>query len=483
MLNILQHIWPLLLAATTFILAASATVHAVLNKRDVRAVIGWVGLIWMAPLLGPIAYFCLGVNRIRRNALSLQVGEAWTHDQGSTITPQDIKFAEHKTENYPNLLGLGRLGKAVTGKGIRPGNTVVPLANGDEAYPEMVKAIDAAEHSVAMLSYIFDNDRAGEFFMEALLRAQERGVSVRVLIDHVGSRYTRPTMVERLGKAGLRVRAFLPTRAGGMLKYANLRNHRKILVTDGKVGFTGGTNIREGHWLSLNPKAPVQCLHFKLQGPVVKHLQEAFALDWAFASGESIHGETWFPEVPPEGPVWARGIADGPDEDFEVLLNIMVGALAAATQRVSIITPYFLPDSTLIHTLAVTAMRGVEVNIVVPAKNNLTLVQWASTAQFSQLLDKGCKIHLSPAPFDHTKLMVIDGAWSLIGSTNWDPRSLRLNFEYNVECFDEELAGKLEAVTRAKIAAGHEVNSDELAALSLPIRLRNGLARLLTPYL
>ncbi len=484
MTNVLNTLWPYLLAATNVALAVAVTIHAVLRKRDTRAVVSWVSLAWLAPFLGPIAYFILGVNRIQRKAVALRIGAGLPPAVEPTMQDEDYRIRDELIDSSPNLTGLAALGKSVTGKHLLPGNAVKLLINGDEAYPAMLKAIENARMSVSLLSYIFDSDRAGEKFLEALIAAHARGVEVRVLIDHVGSRYSKANMVDRLRSEGLSAAAFLVTRTPKLIKYANLRNHRKILVTDGRIGFTGGTNIREGHWLALNPAEPVQCVHFRLDGPVVAHLQEAFAIDWAFASGEALHRrDTWFPEIARAGFVAARGIRHGPDEDFEQMTQVILGALATARKSVRVVSPYFLPDTSIIQALNVTAIRGVAVDILIPAKNNISFVQWATVAQLNQLLEKGCRVHFSTPPFDHTKLMVIDGVWSLIGSTNWDSRSLRLNFEFNVECYDTELAQQLEILIDEKIAAGEPVTIEQIEARRFPVKIRDGLARLASPYL
>jgi len=475
-------IWTFVAATADLALASGVTVHAVLWKRDSRAVIGWVGLAWLAPFVGSLAYLWLGVNRIERKAASLRLRDARTSHVPAT-RPGEIGRPGPFEGDYPNLVGLANAGRALTGRDLVPRNRCEPLIDGDEAYPAMIGAIEAAERSVALLSYIFDSDRAGDVFLEALVHAKRRGVAVRVLIDHVGAKYSRPNMIRRLKAAGLNVAGFLPTRGPRLLKYANLRNHRKILVVDGKIGFTGGTNIREGHWLSLSPKAPVQCLHFRLEGPVVTQLQEVLANDWAFAAGEPLDGEDWFPTASCEGPVWARGIEHGPDEHFEKLADLIAAALASARERVRVLTPYFLPHAPLIQALNVAAMRGVGVEIYLPSASNIALVQWAATAQLWQLLEKGCRIFYTQPPFDHTKLMIVDSIWTLIGSTNWDPRSLRLNFEFNVECYDKHLAGVLNQIVDKKAEAAREVTLDEVNSRSFPVRLRDGLARLLTPYL
>lgn len=483
MWNLLVEFWPLVAGMVNVVLATAASVHIVLWRRDSRAAIAWIGLVWLAPLLGVFAYFCFGINRIQRKAISLKVRESWNPAVGPRLTPEDVEQRYELAARHPNLPGLASVGRNLTGRPILPGNRVEPLVNGDEAYPAMLESINHAERSVALLSYIFDSDRAGDEFFKALVAARDRGVEVRILIDGVGSRYGRPNMVRRLRTAGVRVAAFLPTRVPRLFKYTNLRNHRKILVVDGKIGFTGGTNIREGHWLSLDPKSPVQCVHFRVEGPVVRQLQEVFAIDWAFASDESLGGDLWFPAIERSGPVWARGIPDGPDEDFEKMSDTILGALSAATSSVRIVSPYFLPDAALIRALGVTAMRGVDVRIYVPQKTNYLLVNWATADQLWQMLEKGCRIFYTPAPFDHTKLLVIDGVWALIGSTNWDARSLRLNFEFNVECYDEVFAASLNELIDHKAEKAREVTLEEVDSRNFLVRMRDGLARLLSPYL
>lgn len=483
MFEFFQHYWPYLLIGLDLILALIVTFHAVLHKPETDTVITWVGLAWLAPFIGVIAYFCFGINRIRRRAVSLEIG------QGISLDPPlfeegDYRLRAEFLERYPNLAGLAHLGANVTGKPLLPGNRVLFLKDGDGAFPAMLEAINSAEHSIALLSYIFDSDRVGEQFLQSLKSACARGIEVRVLIDHVGSNYSKPNMVRRLKSEGITVAAFLPTRTVRLLQYTNLRNHRKILVVDGKVGFTGGTNIREGHALLLKPKVPVQCAHFQLEGPVVAHLQEAFAVDWAFACGEVLRGDHWFPVIErSDGNVVARGVTDGPDEHLNQILEVILGALATASKHVRITTPYFIPDLTILRSLIVAARRGVTVDIVLPSDNNVPIVDWASAALIAQLIENGCRVHRSAPPFDHTKLMVIDGVWSLIGSTNWDPRSLRLNFEFNVECYSMPLAKELEELIDGKISRGRRLTLEEIENRTLPIKLRDGLARLASPYL
>lgn len=468
----------LFVGAVHILLAVVVSAHIVLTKPDVRAAIGWTGLVWLAPVAGSAIYAVFGINRLRRQAGQMRRGRELPDEPGAP-PPREIDIPDGVPAS---VLPLARLVGRVTGTPLMTGNTVDMLVNGDEAYPSMLAAIDGATRSIILATYIFNHGQVADRFKEALSKAIERGVEVRVLIDSVGARYSRPEVLRSLRAQGIKVARFLPT-IPWRHPYVNLRNHRKLMVVDGTIGFCGGLNIQDACMLSLHPDKPVLDTHFRLCGPVVAHLMTALAFDWKFTTKEALDGPLWFPHLEPAGTVLARGIPEGPDEDFETLPVTFLGALSQAQRTVRIATPYFLPDPTLIDALRVAALRGVQVDILLPAQGNLRFVEWAANAQLGQIVRWGCRVHCSPPPFDHSKLFVIDDAWCLVGSANWDPRSLRLNFEYAVECYSTALATRLASAFDAKIAVSHQLTAEDIGKRTLPVRLRDGIVRLAQPYL
>jgi cardiolipin synthase A/B len=481
--ELLNRYWHLGVAGLSLLMSILAAGHAVLYRRDPRAAFAWVAFVWLVPLVGSVLYFVFGVNRIRRRAAELRENRARYTSPTPMREPNADELWRCLEPDATHLAGLARLVRGVVARPLLPGNEVQPLENGDAAYPAMLDAIRQARQSLTFGTYIFDRDEIGLEFARELGAAVRRGVEVRVLIDAAGTRYSWPPILHTLRREQIPHARFLPAFALWRLMSINLRSHRKIMVADGRLGFTGGLNIRSGHCLQRAPRSPVRDLHFRVQGPVVAQLQETFADDWLFTTGESLQGPPWFPELEPAGPVLARAIPDGPDDDLDKLRWTILGALTAAKSSVWVQTPYFLPDAAIVSALNLAALRGVRVDIVLPARNNLPLVHWASRAHWWQVLEHGCHIWLTPPPFDHSKLMLVDEAWTLLGSANWDPRSLRLNFELNLECYDPALAGRLAATLYARLAQAHEVTLAEVDSRSLPARLRDGIARLFTPYL
>ncbi len=483
MLQLLDYYITIIFSLLVLLATGLTTIHILLSRRAAGSSIAWMGLVWLAPLLGVTTYLLLGINRIQRRAETLRSKKKpfFTIPKVSPVRPDTMQAS--LPPSVQHLSGLAHFVDQIVQRPLLPGARIEPLFDGDQAYPAMIEAINNAQTSISLATYIFDNDAWGKRFVKALSEAVKRGVEVRVLVDAAGLRYSFPSIRRPLRQGKVPTRRFLPSMFPPHLMTMNLRNHRKIMVVDGTIGFTGGLNIRAAHVIQDNPKFPTHDLHFRIQGPVVAHLQEVFFDDWVFSTGEELRGEKWFPPLTGVGTSIARGIPDGPDEDFNKLRWTILGALTHAQRRVVIVTPYFLPDAEMITNLSLAAVRGIQIDIVLPATNNLPFIHWASMSQIRPLLERGCNIWFTPGAFDHSKLLIIDSDWVLLGSANWDERSFRLNFEFNVECYDEELAKKLETHVDQRIETAHRYTLDEYDKRSIGVRLRDGFMALFSPYL
>jgi cardiolipin synthase len=453
------------------VFALAVTVHVLLHKREVGSAIGWMGLAWLSPVIGSVLYVVFGINRIHRKAYRIRRRRpAWQGRQKQGGAARDDQLAP-----------LAQAVATITQRPLQPGNAIHLLRNGDEAYPAMLAAIEAATVSIGMASYIFRHDEIGEKFVGALIAAKARGVDVRVLIDSIGSGYFYSGVLHRLRKQGVKAARFMHSFLPWQMSFLNLRNHRKILVVDGTTAFIGGINIADENVQAGQPSHPVRDVHFEVEGPVVDQIAEAFAVDWWLTTGEELKDISWFPPLSGGGSAQARVITSGPDLDIEKMDLIFLQAIASARQSIKVATPYFLPDERLITALRLAVMRGVAVDIVVPEESDHLVVDWAMLANAEPLLATGVSLWLAPKPFEHSKLLTIDGTWSLIGSANWDVRSMRLNFEITLEVYDADFARLIAAqIDRRK---GRQLTFAEIATQPLAIRLRDRAARLLLPYL
>jgi len=361
------------------------------------------------------------------------------------------------------------------------GNSLIPLVNGDVAYPAMLESIRASRKSVHLSTYIFDADSTGRLFVDALAAASSRGVDVRLIVDSLGEKYSRPLVRDLFKGTKVKLGRFLPLRYGG---YVNLRTHRKILVVDGVEAFTGGMNIGGRHMVE-SPACdnPVADMHFKVEGPIVAYLQRVFLEDWYFVAKELVTDSSYFPRLDVKGFALVRSVSDGPDKEFRKLHWLIMGGLSCARKSVRIMTPYFIPDRPLVSAIVTAAMRGVEVTLVLPEKNNLPFVHWATRAYLWEILQHGVKVYYQPPPFVHTKLFLVDDIWALIGSANLDPRSLRLNFELNLEVYDVDFAATLAAHFSRAISVSREETLEAVDSRSLAEKIRDCTAKLFSPYL
>ncbi len=480
--EVLAGYWPHIIFAITAVASVLAAVHAAMTKQDVRAAIGWVGIVIFSPLFGALLYFVAGINRIRRERVSQQIEEA-SHAEEDL---EHYLVSRVEATSGPQFAALKHVGDQISRFGLVGGNTIRLMQGGDQTYPAMLEAIRGAKRSVALQSYIFDNDQIGVQIAQALIDAHARGVEVRVLIDSVGSRYSRPPITGMLHRAKVPTALFMTTVFGMRLAYANLRSHRKILIVDGESGLTGGMNIRAGFMRAYGGDQTTHDTHFQVSGPIVRQLMSSFVHDWEFTTRERLTGENWFPAddvATPDPGVPLRCVPSGPDRTLGSTHDMILGALSVAQNHVRIQSPYFLPDLPLIAALVTAARRGVVVDIVIPGKNNLRLVDAAMTAQLDQLVMAGCRVWRSTGTFDHSKLMTIDGGWSYVGSSNLDPRSLRLNFELDIEVYDKPLALQISQKIDGLITSAVPVTMVSLRKAPFLRRLRNRVVWLASPYL
>lgn len=481
MIDLIDIHWGWVVLVAQSLLGAGAAWHALLHKRDSRAALGWMAVALTLPIAGALLYVLFGINRVRSRARRRRDG----------LPPPALRRARGEGAAAPPGAGarpavlddLARAGAAVTGLPLRPGNSVEPLWNGEQAYPPMLAAIAAAAESVDLATYIFENNALGRTFADALIDARRRGVRVRILIDGLGEWYS-PGIGRRLRRGGVDLLRFNPLRPLPSNLNINLRNHRKLLLVDRREAFTGGINIGDRHLLDPpRVRRPVADLHFRIRGPVLGDLEAVFVDTWQQAGGGDDEVETPPVAQQPIGASYCRVIADGPDEHLDQLALVLQAATGAARRSLYIMTPYFLPSRELIAGLQSAALRGVAVEILLPGLNNLAYVHWATRHLLPELVRRGVRVHYQPPPFHHGKLVIVDDGYVLLGSANIDPRSLRLNYELGVEVHDPVFAARLGDEFRARVAGSRPVTDTELSADSLAVRTRNALCWLFSPYL
>lgn len=517
--------------------AGVSACHALLHKRDSRSALGWVALLLLMPPAGIPLYWLFGIARIDSQAAKLmkkaarQVVDGLLDLHGKLLAREP--WGAVREDPLPEAVRhLAQPGRAITGRGLAGGNTVLPLHNGEEAYPVMLRAIGRARRSVYLSTFIFGNDAVGASFAEALTLAAERGCDVRLLMDGVGSFHPFAGWKRRLGPK-VRLAYFLPPALIPPQLSVNLRTHRKVLICDGREAFTGGMNISEHHLAALPRPNRVQDVHFHCIGPVASQLAFAFLLDWRFVTAHAAHlaADPGAPIAVPRPPLRKRPgggsegascacpaddltafragsaapdtddraadlempggcaagrslcriLMDGPGSANKTIEDLFCAMISAARTSVRIMSPYFLPSQRLTGALNAAVLRGVDLTVIVPEENDHLFVDWAMRHEIPMLGAKGVRIFRQPPPFAHTKLLLIDGAYTLLGSANLDPRSLSLNFELVMEVLDPALATDLAAFYDSVLA--RSAACAETPPPSLPARLRNAASWLFSPYL
>lgn len=471
--------------------AAAASLHAIQIKREASSALLWLFLIWSFPLVGAAVYVVWGIDRIAAKAgLRGRVHHAF---RGGDIPP--MVYWRRVREDHvadPPTEWSAALHRAVNA--LEPdfpllkGNEIDVLVTGDEAYAPMFDAIRAARHHVHLQTFILSNDATGRALMDLLVERARDGVGVRLLFDRFGSTpAVLSGFVARYRRASprLRVAGWSLARPWRRQFQVNLRNHRKILIADGRVAFTGGLNLADIN-VSRPGRPADRDFHFEVRGPAVHELQFSFLSDWHFATGEPserLLTDEFFPPVSADGSTLARIVNGEPTIEGETLPDIVFALLTSARRQIILVTPYFVPTADILRALRSAALRGVDVKVLVPRFSNHAYAGWAGRSYYGAILQAGGRIVERRPPFMHAKALIVDDAVALIGSANMDSRSLRLNYETNILAEGEGFIGRLKAAVLDEFRCGEEIDPAAWARRPLRVRLLERACALLSPVL
>ncbi len=448
----------------------------VLQKREPVATLSWLFALAFLPYLGFAIYYLLGPRRIERQRLRRL--RSRIDDAG---LQRDAAVADFDADAQE----LARLVQRSTGHAQSTARDVRLLVDGAAKYDAVIADIRAARHLVHLEYYIYMPDRTGMALMEALVDAARRGVKVRLLLDALGASRMRSRHVAELLAAGGELGWFHPNRFWRIWSrpWVNMRTHRKIVVIDNRIGYTGGINITDDENERLRSDA-FRDLHLRLEGDVVRNLQMVFAEDWVYATGKRDVLSDIAHHMPQPEPadIAAQVVASGPDSSWEAIHRMYVHLIHAAKSRVWLVTPYFVPREAAMMALTSAALGGLDVRLLVPRRSDSLLVTLAARSNYDTLLAAGVKIYEYGPRMLHTKAILIDDGTAAIGTANFDHRSFSLNFEVAVLLQDRGMADAMARHLEGEFGSAPRVRDDRKRAL-LTARLPEALARLMSPLL
>jgi len=453
----------------------------VLLKRTVHAsaAVAWILSIVFIPYLGALLCVLAGTTRWERQ--SGRMRDATTYiDQ--RLPEWRAKFRVPQ-EQLGRWHSLARLVAALTGMGVTSGNAVRSLADTKESLREIEQMIRNAQRWVHVEFYIWRSDSAGQRIRDLLIQKAQEGLDVRLLYDGIGSLWLGRKFLRPMRRAGVKIACFTPGFSLVHLLTLNLRNHRKIVISDGLTGLTGGMNIGREYTHFTKSYGEWRDTQIIVRGPAVLQLQQVFAQDWYFATGESLTAEEFYPEPQHMGDMAAQVVVDGPDDDVDTIYSLMVAAIGRAERSVTLSTPYFVPPEGLAVSLETAARRGVDVRIMTAYRGNFIWTLQAGRSYYYALLRAGAKIWEYQKGLYHAKVLIVDGEWSLVGTPNFDYRSLILNFEVAVASYDSDIAAELDAEFERDLEFARAIDPDEWQSRSKLRRLHEQLWRLIAPIL
>ena len=463
-------------------ITVSVIAWVLMTKRDSTAAVAWCLVVLFVPLIGASLFWVFGHNRVNR-PLKKRRQHRFRFRIGHPPRTGEAAHGRHTPVADRTLADLGKLALKVNAFPVSHGNAVTLYHNTQAAFDAIVEALGQARHHIHLEYFIFRGDATGQRVLEVLTAKAREGVQVRLLYDAMGGFRLRRRYLRPLRVAGGKVETFLPVTLFPFRFRVNLRNHRKIAVVDGRVGFTGGMNIGDeylgkdpyfGYWRDTS---------LRLEGPAVAALQRIFIEDWDFACGEPLNGAAYFPEPGEAGREVVQVIESGPDQDVNAIREVYFAAILSARERVWIASPYFVPDVALLDALRLARYRGVDVRLLTLLKPDHFLSFHASRYYYADMLGVGVRIYQYAKGMMHSKLMLVDGRWAMVGSANLDNRSLRLNFEAGCVLHSADLVADLEKAYRRDLRDSVRLDERTFGQRSFWSRLAENACRLMSPTL
>lgn len=485
MLN-LTYIWEITLSALALVELAILVLGIpwiLTIKRDSVSAVAWCLVVVLLPIIGFLLFTVFGYNYVHRPLKRKRKHRAGFGARNPAEKEEaQVGYAPNKADDG-TYKGLGRLATQLGAFPVSHGNEVTFHADGQKAFDDMFEVMESAEHHLHLEFFIIHADELGGRVVDLLERKAKAGVEVRLLYDAVGSFRFRRRLIRRLHDAGGKAAPFLPINPLRRRIQFNLRNHRKITVVDGRVAFTGGLNIGNeyvskdaqfGYWRDQ---------HLRLEGPAVAALQRIFIEDWDFATGENLRGEKYFPRLPPVGDAVVQIVASGPDQEQNAFRELIFAAVSVARERLWIATPYFVPDGGIIDALRLVKRMGVDVRVLFPLRPDHWLTHYAGCYLIGDLLPEGIRFYQYARGMMHAKFLMTDGRWAYVGSSNFDNRSLHLNFEANCVVHSPPLIAELEQTFLKDLEDSILLEPEVFARRPFSTRIIENCCRLFSPVL
>jgi cardiolipin synthase len=468
-----------------FITVGFTVILIIQQKGDPLKTISWLLVIFLLPVIGIILYFFFGKNYrkekifSRKGLTDLEHMKLLSLDQFIKLAHKDT-FEDEKLRSKVNIMRLllNSSKSLLTGR-----NRVNVLQNGRETFDSIIEAMEGAKHHIHLEYYIVDDDHIGNLIRKLLIKKAAEGVKVRFIYDDVGCWSLPKHFIDSMTDAGIEVYSFLPVRFPLLTNKINYRNHRKIVVIDGEIGFTGGLNVADRYLQGSEELGIWRDTHVRLEGEAVNSLQVIFLVDWFFVSEEIVQGDAYFPPTNIDEHHLVQITASGPDSDWASIMQAYFAAISSAQTNIYITTPYFMPNESILTALKTASLSGLDVRIILPARSDSKMVFWSSRSYVTELLDAGIKIYFYQKGFPHSKILLVDGVLSSIGTANLDIRSFDQNFEVSALIYDEKITVDLQQNYLADLQNSIEILPEVWVNRPRYDKVRESITRIFSPLL